>query len=106
MYDVILDPDIDGCTIWYDGRVTHINGRINEMANEIYKRVSVFEKTDDNKYICYQNKTIGIDTSGFGIAVKECLELKGLQINEIRGRQINTFLPVTNEFLVPINHQN
>ena len=43
------------------------------MANEIYKRVSVFEKTDDNKYICYQNKTIGIDTSGFGIAVKECL---------------------------------
>jgi hypothetical protein len=60
---VIIDPERNGCTIWYNGNYQHIHGNVVECAERIMKSFS------DEKGQFYFD--IYLDIMGIGCAYVE-----------------------------------
>jgi adenylosuccinate synthase len=102
-YDIIIDPSRDGCILWNKEFVTSIKGDINEVCKDIYSRVTYVLHNDEDEYKCFQFRKIGVDVTGIGRAYKDVLTKYGLEVGDIVGKPIDTFLEVNNKRLLPIN---
>jgi adenylosuccinate synthase len=104
-YDIIIDPSRDGCTLWNKEFVTSIRGNIDEVCKDIYSRVTYVLHEDEDEYQCFQFKKIGVDITGIGRAYKDTLTKYGLEVVDIVGKPIDTYLDVTNKRLLPITQK-
>lgn len=86
MKKMYLDPDIDGCNIIIGKHRTRINGKIEKVCHEIYKRV--VDNSHDQIY------EIGIDMHGIGIAYKDYLNGYRVDTFNIKRQDVDDVLPV------------
>lgn len=88
MYDIIIDPDRDGCHVYANGNIARMKGNTDEICSELGRRVTVLE--DGNRV---QIKSIGIDHRGIGMVYVDCLKLLGIKTNRMNYNPIDELLP-------------
>jgi len=89
---VILDPDKDGTSIWFESKVSRIRGNVYECCDEIIERTC--RKVGGNYR---QEYPIAVDCTGIGRAHFDRLKSIGLEVFPIRAQSIDTFLPRLND---------
>lgn len=91
---MIIDPYPRGVYIWTDSNVTSIKGNVFDICKEIYSRVVQPRQTVGGRVIYDQIYDLHIDITGIGREYGDCLTDMGLEIHEIRHREIDTVLPI------------
>lgn len=89
MYDIIIDPDRDGCHVYANGNIARMKGNPNEICSELGRRVTVVE---DGKRV--QIKSIGIDYRGIGMAYVDYLKRLGIKANKMNYKSLGEILPI------------
>lgn len=92
MYDIIVDPGRNDCTLWIGENVSTVKGYIPEICSELHDRVMVWTKTEiGNKKI--QTRSIGVDTGGYGMAYIDYLKSMGVKAHGIVPKHLDIILP-------------
>lgn len=92
MCDIILDPNLNGCTVWTSKNVSTIKGYASEVCHEIYNRIMVPKQTPSG-YEWIQVKTIGIDANMCGRAYLDLFENMNIEYTVIKPLVIDMALP-------------
>jgi len=79
---MIIDPQLDGCTIWNGRTVQYIQGTAKECCERIVKYL---DKISDDRW----SYDIAIDTKGIGLGYADYFTEKGIFFRPIV--QVNVF---------------
>jgi len=85
---IIIDPNMEGVTIWFRDNVSTIKGNLDRCCREIADRV--FERTDDG---LIQKYPLSVDVGGVGIYYFDALRSYGLDVSQIKAKPIEKILP-------------
>ena len=90
MYDIIIDPNRDGCTILAHGNMTRIKGNLEMVCHELKDRITVTDMTRSKRI---QIKSVAIDGMGIGKAYIDFFRFIGVEVTEIKYKPIDELLP-------------